>query len=106
MSLKVTKSKICMIGMLTGLGLIGLLPLLGYLGILSYHSVWPAIIFFSVFFVYCLTFFKKSGKTLDWSIAECITYQFRMIFCQMLISPFSNGNGPKMILPLVAKLRH
>jgi hypothetical protein len=39
MSLKVTKSKICMIGMLTGLGLIGLLPLLGYLGILSYHSV-------------------------------------------------------------------
>ena len=39
MSLKLTKSKICMIGMLTGIGLIGLLPLLGYMGVLSYHSV-------------------------------------------------------------------
>ena len=39
MSLKVTKSKICMIGMLTGIGLIGLLPLLGYMGVLSYHAV-------------------------------------------------------------------
>jgi hypothetical protein len=39
MSLRITKSKICIIGMLIGIGLIGSLPLLGYLGILGYRAV-------------------------------------------------------------------
>lgn len=39
MSLKVTKSKICMIGMLVGIGLIGLLPVLTAAGIIAYKSM-------------------------------------------------------------------
>jgi hypothetical protein len=37
MSLKVTKSNICMIGMLIGIGLIGLLPVLHDVGFFGYN---------------------------------------------------------------------
>jgi hypothetical protein len=36
MSFKVTKSKICMIGMVVGIGLIGLLPVLTALDVIGY----------------------------------------------------------------------
>ena len=39
MSFKVTKSKICMIGMVVGIGLIGLLPVLTTLGVIGYSPL-------------------------------------------------------------------
>ena len=38
MSLKVTKSKICITGMLVGIGLIGLLPVLSEAGLIVYKQ--------------------------------------------------------------------
>jgi hypothetical protein len=39
MSLKVTKSNICIIGMVIGIGLIGLLPVLSAAGIIAYKPL-------------------------------------------------------------------
>ena len=39
MSFKVTESKICMIGMVVGIGLIGLLPVLTALGVIGYKAL-------------------------------------------------------------------
>ena len=54
MSFKVTKSNICIIGMVVGIGLIASLPLLHRLGVFAYGLLWPIKMFF--FFPFRLSF--------------------------------------------------